>query len=106
MTEHGEPGGVICTSRQSSPLREIGVQPPTQALVEALGAIDVGHWNDDDLELQIGRGGGADVGGVFMDCLSVLIVTSVFGGEWIRITPRVAWPFSRRALRSLRQAPG
>src|SRR6267378_2982733 len=32
---------------------EIGVQPPPQALVEALGAIDVGHRNDDDLELQI-----------------------------------------------------
>ena len=40
---------------------EIGVQPPTQALVEALGAIDVGHGNDDDLELQVGRCGGADV---------------------------------------------
>ena len=34
---------------------EIGVQPPPQAPVEALGAIDVGHRNDDDLELQIDR---------------------------------------------------
>ena len=52
MMEHGEPGGVSCTARQSSPVGEIGVQPPPQALVEALGAIDVGHRNDDDLELQ------------------------------------------------------
>ena len=51
--EHGEPGGVSCTTRQSSPAGEIGVQPPPQALVEALGAIDVGHRNDDDLELRV-----------------------------------------------------
>jgi hypothetical protein len=56
--EHGEPGGVNCTARQSVPDREIGVEPPPQALVEALGAIDVGHRNDDDLELQIDRRGG------------------------------------------------
>ena len=54
--EHGEPGGVICTARQSAPC-EVGVQPPAQALVEPLGAIDVGHRKDDDLELQVdGRG--------------------------------------------------
>ena len=45
---------------------EIGVQPPPQALVEALGAIDVGHRNDDDLELQIDRRGGRDLGCVFI----------------------------------------
>ena len=33
--------------------REIGVQPPPQALVEALGPIDIGHRKDDDFELQI-----------------------------------------------------
>src|SRR6266481_5938805 len=32
---------------------EIGIQAPPQPLVEALGAIDVGHRKDDDLELQI-----------------------------------------------------
>ena len=52
MMEHGEPGGVNCTTRQSSAAGEVGVQPPPQALVEALGAIDVGHRNDDDLELR------------------------------------------------------
>ena len=45
---------------------EIGVQPPPQAPVEALGAIDVGHRNDDDLELQIDRRGSRDLGRVFI----------------------------------------
>ena len=43
--------------------REIGVEPPPQALVEALGAIDVGHRDGDDLELQIDRRGGTNAGG-------------------------------------------
>ena len=53
--EHGEPGGVSWTTRKSVTDGEIGVEPPPQALVEALGAIDVGHRDDDDLELQIDR---------------------------------------------------
>src|SRR4030095_5477354 len=38
---------------------EVGVEPPTQAAVEALGAIDVGHGDDYGLELEIDRSGGA-----------------------------------------------
>src|SRR5262245_50686172 len=34
-------------------LDEIRVEPPTQAGVEALGTLRVGHWNADDLELHI-----------------------------------------------------
>jgi hypothetical protein len=34
---------------------EIGVEAPSQTFIETLGAIDVGYWNDDDLELQFGR---------------------------------------------------
>src|SRR5690348_6585387 len=33
--------------------REIGVEPPTHVSVEALGAIDVGHRNHDDLEFRV-----------------------------------------------------
>src|SRR5262245_29641161 len=34
---------------------DIGVEPPTQAAVKALGAIDVRNGDDDDLELQVER---------------------------------------------------
>jgi hypothetical protein len=34
---------------------EVGVEPPAQAAVEALGSIDVGHRDDDGLELQVHR---------------------------------------------------
>jgi hypothetical protein len=33
---------------------EVRVQPPAEAPIEALGAIDVGHRDDDDFEFQIG----------------------------------------------------
>jgi hypothetical protein len=39
MTEHAEPGGVNWITRKSS--LEVGVEPPAQAAVKALGAIDV-----------------------------------------------------------------
>jgi hypothetical protein len=45
---------------------EIGVLPPPQPSLETLGAIDVGHRNDNDLELQIDRGGARDLGRVFI----------------------------------------
>ena len=32
---------------------EVGVEPPAQAAVEVLGALDVRDRDDDDLELQI-----------------------------------------------------
>ena len=73
---------------------EIGVQPPPQALVEALGAIDVGHRNDDDLELQIDRRGGGHVGGVFIDssvccsCVtSVVLCVRDLRGELVQAFP-------------------
>jgi hypothetical protein len=36
---------------------EVGVESPTQATVEALGALDVGHGKHDDLELHVHRCG-------------------------------------------------
>src|SRR5262245_22762060 len=33
----------------------VGVQPPSELFVEVLGAIDVGHGDDDDLEFLIDR---------------------------------------------------
>src|SRR5580693_3951866 len=34
---------------------EVSVEPPTQAVVKALSAIDVRNWDDDDLELHVDR---------------------------------------------------
>src|SRR5262249_36192717 len=39
------------------PARQVGVQPPPQALVEALRAIDVRHGHDDDLEFHVDHPG-------------------------------------------------
>src|SRR5262249_30704806 len=40
--------------------REVGVEPPTEALVERLRAVGVGDGDDGDLELHVDvRGGGA-----------------------------------------------
>src|SRR6266481_7176498 len=36
-------------------LSEVGVEPPTQVAVKALGAIDVRDRDDDDLELHVDR---------------------------------------------------
>ena len=38
---------------------EVGVDPPAQAAVEALGALDVGYRDDDDLEPHVASPGGA-----------------------------------------------
>jgi hypothetical protein len=67
MTEDEEPGGVICISPPVLPVGEVGVQPPAQALVEALGPIDVGNREDHDLDLLIDRR--RKPGGVFIDRL-------------------------------------
>jgi hypothetical protein len=52
VTEHPEPGGrepddsnVVCRG-------DIVVEPPTQALVELPGSLDVGHGDDVDLEFH------------------------------------------------------
>src|SRR5947207_14211926 len=46
---------------------EIGVEAPSQALVEALRTIDVGPGNDRDLELQLDAHGVRGLRGVFTD---------------------------------------
>ena len=38
--------------------REVGVEPPSEALVERLRAVGVGDGNHDDLELHVGVGAG------------------------------------------------
>ena len=53
MTEHPEPGGVNWITRKSSPRGEVGVKPPPEAAVKALGAIDVRNRDDDDLEFHV-----------------------------------------------------
>ena len=35
--------------------REVGIEPPAEAAVKSLGAIDVRNRDDDDLELHVGR---------------------------------------------------
>ena len=51
----GEPGGVNWMTRKRVTDDEVGVESPTQAAVEALGAIDVRNRDDDDLELHVDR---------------------------------------------------
>jgi hypothetical protein len=53
MIEHAEPGGVSCTTRKSSPAALVGVQPPTQHLIETLSPVDVGNGHDHNLDFQI-----------------------------------------------------
>ena len=55
MTEHLEPGGVNWIDPEVVARGEIGVEPPPQAAVKALGAIDVRNRDDDDLELRVLR---------------------------------------------------
>jgi hypothetical protein len=51
-TEHLEPGGV--NVRRERPVRGgIVVKPPTQALVELLGLLDVGDADGVDLDLHV-----------------------------------------------------
>ena len=44
-----------CTTRNVVTDDEVGVEPPAQAAVKALGAIDVRNRDDDDLELHVDR---------------------------------------------------
>ena len=52
VTEVPEPGGVNWTMRR--PSSGATVEAPTQALIEYLGSVDVGHGDDHDLELHVG----------------------------------------------------
>ena len=57
---------------------EVGVKPPTQTLIETLGAIDVGGWDNDDLELHVDHPSAGYVGRVFVADLCVAhCVTSI-----------------------------
>ena len=67
-----------CELHHSPIVLEISVEPPSQTLVEALGAIDVGHRKNDDLELQIDRRRGGVLGCAFIAIWALLMVTSVF----------------------------
>ena len=51
--EHGEPGGVNCTIAELVAAGELGVEPPAEVAVEALGAVHIGDRNDDHLELHV-----------------------------------------------------
>jgi hypothetical protein len=49
--EQGEPGGVSCKQPQGIADDEVGIDPPAQADVKILGAIDIRNRNDDRLQL-------------------------------------------------------
>jgi hypothetical protein len=53
---------------------EIGVQPPPQASVQALGAFDVGYRNDDDLADHIDRPSARGLG-----CMSIAQLWAAHG---------------------------
>src|SRR5262249_41880854 len=81
---------------------EIGVQPPPQALVEALGAVDVGHRKNDDLELRLDRRGARGPGLVLAAYLSAHSGLRGYSSGWatrarLAIRP---WCRSRPAIPS------
>jgi hypothetical protein len=49
VTEHPEPGGRELDDANAVSWGDVVVEPPTQAPVELLGSVDVGHWDDVDL---------------------------------------------------------
>ena len=81
------------------PIGEIAVHPPPQPLVEALGAIDVGHGKDDDLELLIdGRGRGVWVASSLLICVLLMMISCVH-----RLNRRWARPVAGDAHASMRR---
>ena len=50
-----EPGGVNWMYAEVVAVGEVGVEPPTEAAVESLGAVDIRNRDDDDLELHVDR---------------------------------------------------
>ena len=56
MIEHAEPGGVICTTRNSVTGAVVDVEREAALLgVERLGAVDVGDRHDHEFELEVHR---------------------------------------------------
>jgi len=53
MIEHPEPGGVNCTTRKVITGGEVGIQPPAQHLVEAIGPIDVRDGQPQQLRVHV-----------------------------------------------------
>src|SRR5438128_10753249 len=50
------------------PRYKVDVQPPAQVAVEALGAIGIGHWNDNQLKLHFDRSD-REVSGAKLVCI-------------------------------------
>ena len=82
MTEHLEPGGVELDHAEVVAGGEVGVEPPTQAAVKALGAIDVRNRDDHDFEPHVDclRFLASSIG-VLLPVESVLIPSSLRFGE-------------------------
>ena len=63
-------------------ITEIGVEPPPQALVEALGAIDIGHRNSHDLELCIDHLRPPRIDGESLTMTGMLALRNIVYGRW------------------------
>jgi len=88
--EHGEPGGVKLYDPKLFTPGEVGVEPPTQVAVKALGAIDVRNRDDDGLELQVDRTGSRGLGCSFVTHLGTAHVTL------LRLVPQKVGRAARR----------
>jgi hypothetical protein len=53
VTEHPERGGRELDNANAVSRDDVVVEPPTQASVELLGSLDVGHGDDVDLQVHI-----------------------------------------------------
>jgi len=73
---------------------EVGVEPPTQAAVKTLGAIDVRNRDDDDLELYVGPPRFRGLGCRFAVLLSTAHVWFLWFGCLTEILERheISWP--------------
>src|SRR5262245_37339762 len=87
----------------SVPAQEVGVEPPTELPVKELGAIDVRHRNDDDLELHVDRLGagcsrcvvatnlGAAHDGLPVGCRSAFLASSARLSPSMRLNAGNGW---------------
>ena len=60
---------------------DVGVEPPPQAHVETLGSINVGHGDDDDLQLHVDRSARGRLGGGFTSLVDAAHVDL----RWVRL---------------------
>ena len=68
MIEHGEPGRRELDDAKLVTRGEVGVEPPPEAPVELLRAIDIRNRDDDDLEFHVDRSHTAHVGLLVAPC--------------------------------------